>query len=45
MTTYECKECKVEVKIVNGLPVLPCGCNSGVTANLKATARGAGSLK
>lgn len=45
MTTYECKECKAEVKIVNGLPVRPCGCNAGVNAYLHAVARGTGSLK
>ena len=45
MTTYTCKACGKPVAVINGQIVRQCACDAPVTADIKATARGAGAVR
>lgn len=45
MTTYTCKKCGKPAKMVGGVPVVPCGHEYGLIANLVAVATGDGGVK
>lgn len=45
MTIYTCQKCGAEAKVINGVPVKQCACLAGMTAHLKAVARGVGAVK